>query len=171
MYLRVRLSVERHIHEYQVFHGDKKSQAARQQAATEAANSEHRSYIRSEQARATSFVAVIRRLFLRFLVTDTILVATDSSFIKSLTMPYQSASSLVVVVGAFNVVAGLLYGVDLLTKGVRQVLSVLRISCLGAFRYLFTWDENDAVDLSVSFTVLSWPWSCRLLQRPYFSLY
>lgn len=35
-------------------------------------------------------------------------------------MPYQSVSSLLVVVGAFNAVAGLLWGIDHLHKGVRH---------------------------------------------------
>lgn len=35
-------------------------------------------------------------------------------------MPYQSASSLLVVIGAFNAVAGLLWGIDHLHKGVRH---------------------------------------------------
>lgn len=42
-------------------------------------------------------------------------------------MPYQSASSLLVVIGAFNAAAGLLWGIDHLHKGVSYLL---KSSCL-----------------------------------------
>jgi len=48
-------------------------------------------------------------------------------------MPYQSVSSLLVVIAAFNAAAGLLWGVDYLHKGVSKHIMVLLLILIWVF--------------------------------------